>query len=118
MEIVTVYEDWSRIKSGEFEAVFADLRSSDLEALLRATGYNNPTFFRLVDRSHNIFDPEEKERFHSELTRVFRADVPLTFLHPLTYTTIASTRIRGLDSSPYNGDLTRCMDELSLEEQA
>ena len=30
----------------------------------------------------------------------------------------ASAKIRGLDDSPYRGDLTQCMDELWLEEEA
>lgn len=119
MDIVTVSGGIgsSRFGSGEFEAVFWGCYDGDLEMDLRRTGYDNPSFFGLFDKTRSIFDPEEKERVHGELTRIFSADIPFTFLSPLTNTTIASARIRGLETSPYRGDLTWCMDQLSLEGQ-
>jgi peptide/nickel transport system substrate-binding protein len=120
MDIVTVSDFgtiFSRFESGEFEAIIKDCYDGDLEMDLRRTGYDNPSFFGLLDKTRSIFDPEEKERVHGELARIFSADIPLTFLSPLTYTTIANRRIRGLEGSPYRGDLTQCMGELWLEDQ-
>ena len=121
MDIVTISDDSlvsSRIKSGQFEVAMGNGWGWDQEAVLRGTGYNNLSFFELLDKTRAIFDPEEKERLHGELTRIIREDVPLTFLFPFAGTTIASTRIRGLDNSPYREDPTWCMDQLWLEEEA
>ena len=49
---------------------------------------------------------------------LFQQDAPATFLYPEVRTTITSRRLRGFDRSPYRGDLTWCMDELSLEGQS
>jgi hypothetical protein len=120
MDIVTVSGGLgsSRFGSGEFEAIFWECFDGDLETDLRRIGYDNPSFFGLFDKTRSIFDPEEKERVHGELTRIFSADIPFTFLSPSMNTTIANRRIRGLDGSPYRGDLTQCMGELWLEDAA
>jgi peptide/nickel transport system substrate-binding protein len=119
MDIVTIADGGlvsSRLRSGDFEAVLAGLGTGQLAEALRATGYQNPSFFALLDESMRAFDAEERERLHDELTQIIRKDVPVSFLFPFAVTTIASTRIRGLEDSPYRGDLTYCMDELWLEE--
>lgn len=108
----------ARLKSGEFEAIIWGGGDFDLERDLRSTGYDNPTFFSVFDQARNVFDPEEKERIHGTLTGIFKADLPVTFLHPIAATTIASTRIRGLENSPYRGELPWCMDQLWLEDEA
>jgi peptide/nickel transport system substrate-binding protein len=120
MDIVTVSggAGSSRFRNGEFEAIFWECFDGDLEMDLKRIGYDNPSFFGLFHTMRSIFDPVEKERAHAELTRIFSADVPFTFLSPLMSTTIANRRIRGLEGSPYRGDLTQCMGELWLEEQA
>ena len=117
---VTLISDFglvdSRIKSGEFDAAIMEGPLGRLRGLLRGAGYNSPSFFGLLGRLETPVDPEEKDMLIRELTRISQADVPLTYLHPFVVTTIASTRIRGLDGSPYSGDLVQCMDELWLEE--
>ena len=119
---ITVVSDYSQIleryKGAEFEAMIAGRGAGNLEKDLRGIGYTNPVFFELLEKAKAVFDPKEKEQLHAELTSVFKGDLPLTFLHPFANTTIASTRIRGLDGSPYRGDLTQCMDELWLEDVA
>jgi peptide/nickel transport system substrate-binding protein len=105
----------SRIKSGQFDAAIMEGPLGRLKLLLRGAGYNNPLLFGLLDKVEKAADPEEKDMLIRELTRISQADIPLTYLHPFAVTTIASARIRGLDGSPYNGDLMRCMDELWLE---
>jgi peptide/nickel transport system substrate-binding protein len=119
MEITIADESvvWPRIKSGAFEAAIAGRGAWALGKDLHDIGYNNSSFFALLESTNAAFDPEEKERLHGELTAIFQADLPLTFLHPLANTTIASSRIRGLEDHPYRGDLTQWMDDLWLEEQ-
>lgn len=109
---------WPRIKSGDFEAIHVAFDGySDLDQSLRGAGYGDPKFFEILERARTTFDPVARDRLYRELTTVFSADVPVTMLFPYGDFTIASKRIRGLDDSPYRGDLTRCMDELWLEEQ-
>jgi len=64
------------------------------------------------------FDPALQDQLFTEITELFQQDVPATALYPMVLTTIASRRVRGLDHCPYRGDLTWCMDDLALEEQA
>jgi peptide/nickel transport system substrate-binding protein len=119
---LTSISDWglvdSRIKGGQFDAAIMEAPLGRLELLLRGAGYNSPLFFGMLDKVEKVADPDEKDMLIRELTGVAQHDVPLTYLHPFTATTIASTRIRGLENSPYNGDLVQCMDELWLEDVA
>jgi peptide/nickel transport system substrate-binding protein len=109
----------SRIQRGEFEAAIMTLGTGLLESFLRAaTGYQNPAYFALLEKARTAFDPEEHDQFFEQITGIFQEDIPATLLYPSTSTTIAHARIRGLDGSPYRGDLTQCMDELWLEEEA
>lgn len=107
----------SRIKSGEFEVAVGILGPWDRD-LLRGTGYDNKSFFGLLERTRTTFDPDEKARLQHEAMRVVQEDVPLTLLFPYVGTSIASTRIRGLEDSPYREDPAWCMDQLWLEERA
>lgn len=119
MDIVTISDNSlvsSRLRSGEFEVAMGNGGGWEQEAVLRGTGYSNRSFFELLEKTRMIFDPEEKERLHGELTRIIREDLPLTFLFPFAGTTIASTRLRGLETSAYREDPTWCMDRLWLEE--
>ena len=106
-----------RIKAGDFEAALLWFGAgADMEERLRWCGYQNPAFSQLLETTQATFDPEERERLYRQLGRTFQADVPLTLLRPYVPSTIANSRIRGLDNSPYRGDLTQCMDDLWLEE--
>lgn len=122
MDIVTVSDYGlmaSRQKAGDFEAAVTGLGiDMDLASFLRAAGYDNSSFFQLLERTANSLDPQERDRLYQQLTAMFQKDIPVTILHPFTAITIANKRIRGLDGSPYRGDLTQCMDELWLEDVA
>jgi peptide/nickel transport system substrate-binding protein len=107
----------SRIKSGEFESAMANLGPLE-STVLRGAGYESPSFFELFEKARVTFDPEAKEQFQCELTRKVQEDIPLTLLFPYVGTTIANTRIRGLDDSPYREDPAWCMDQLWLEGQS
>ena len=106
----------SRIRNGEFEAALTNTGPWNPE-ILRGTGYDSRTFFDMLERTRTTFDPVEKQRLQSELARVVQEDVPLTLLFPYVGTSIASTRLRGLDNSLYREDPTWCMDQLWLEEE-
>jgi ABC-type transport system substrate-binding protein len=82
---------------------------------LTAASYANPHFPELTKQLRSAFDPEQEDRPYRELSRLFQEDVPATFLYPDVLTTVATGRIRGLNDSPYRGDLNWCMDDLSVE---
>src|SRR5262249_41887287 len=112
---------FQRVVSGDYQAAISRMATGwgDVpppKDFLAAAGYADPRFVRLCDRLRAVRDPDEEDGFYREMTRLFQQDVPATFLYPTVQTTIASKRIRGLDHCAYRGDLTRCMDSLSLEE--
>ena len=88
------------------------------ERFLHAAGYHSPQFAELANQIRTAFDPDQEDRLYQELAKLFREDVPVTFLYPDVFTTIASRRIRGLENAPYPGDLTWCMDQLWLERES
>ena len=108
----------ARVMSGGYEAALHNFwfkRAIGPGGFLGAAGYASPKFLELDRDIQAVTQPSEEDRLYRELTGLFQEDVPATFLFPPVNTTIASRRIRGLDDSPYRGDLTRCMDDLSLE---
>ena len=110
---------WERVKAGEFEAANIFFYFDDrLKERLQGAGYDDRTFFETLEKTRSAFDPAERDQLYRELTAICQAGPPVTFLFPNVLFTIASTRIRGLENSPYRGDLTWCMDELWLEESA
>ncbi len=110
-----------RAVTGDYEAAISGVSNSQaygVEKYLGAAGYANPRFLQLAGRFRSLLPPEQQDEVFRELAQLFQQDVPATFLYPEVLTTAAHRRIRGLDRSPYPGDLTWCMDQLWLEEQA
>lgn len=118
MSYCDVGEIWQRVKAGEFEAAQTFFDGTDLEKGLRGAGYENAALFRLLAATRATFDPLKRDQLYRQLSETFQADIPVTLFTPAAASTIARSRICGLDSSPYRGDLTQCMDELWLEEVA
>jgi peptide/nickel transport system substrate-binding protein len=107
-----------RVVTGDYEAAISIMFTNWSDRrFLPTAGYSNPRFRELTDRLGAALDTDEQDVVCTELTKLFQEDVPATFLYPDVLTTIAANRIRGLDTAPYPGDLTWCMDQLSLEGQ-
>ncbi len=108
--------------SGEFEAMFAGIAAS-AEGLQRwfdgssPIGYRNPAVIKLIDRALVTEEPAAQDRIYGELNRIFRADVPITFLFPYVLTVFAHRRIQGL-SSPWLADPLQFMENLWLEDRS
>jgi peptide/nickel transport system substrate-binding protein len=110
---------FQRAVTGDFQAVICIVFSRGMDArFMRAAGYDNPRFRQLTSRLEAAFDPDQEDQVYADLAALFREDVPATFLFPEVRTTITSRRIHGFDRSPYRGDPTWCMDQLSLERQS
>lgn len=111
-----------RLESGDFEAVFAWFRSYETPWLRvfglgsgEPVGYRNPRLLELIDRASRTWVPAEEDSLYAKMAEIFRADVPVTFLHPMVGLTVAHERLRGL-SSPWRVDPVAHMAELWIEE--
>jgi peptide/nickel transport system substrate-binding protein len=78
------------------------------------TGYSNALVPALIDSLAVNVDPDAQRRFYGEIARIFRDDVPATFLMPRVVTVAAHRRVRGLQS-PFRVFPSRCMAELRIE---
>ncbi|MBN9659193.1 MAG: hypothetical protein J0H49_13490 [Acidobacteria bacterium] len=110
---------WQRAATGDYEAAISIMLpgwdpGGGARRFLESAGYKSSRFVVLADRLQAALDPERQDGLYGEMTSLFQEDVPAIFLYPHIYTTIASRRIIGLDRSPNPGDLTWCMDDLSL----
>ncbi len=112
-----------RVRAGAFDAAivimssgegpFGDLAFFGEGSLI---GYANPKVIDLLNQAQATVNPDEEDRIYRELTPIFQADLPVTFLYPSVYATVAHRRVRGL-SSPYRVEPFRgFMDELWLED--
>jgi peptide/nickel transport system substrate-binding protein len=110
-----------RLDAGDYEAALHGFwwREKDGRGgLLGAAGYRAPQFLQLEDQVYAAATPAELGRVYLEMTRLFHQDVPATFLYPSLVAMLAGQRIHGLEDCAYRGDITRCMDELWLQEVA
>jgi len=108
----------SRVQGGAFAAA---LDSGGGVGWFRRTfgddshlGYHNAEVTRLLDRLDGTAHPGERERIHQRLIEIFQADVPVTFLGPIVWTTFAHRRLRGL-SSPFRTNPLQHMGTLWLD---
>ena len=61
--------------------------------------------------------PTEDADIRNQLTLIFRADVPATFLVPNMRAIFARNRVRGL-TSPWHADPIACIDDLWLDNRS
>lgn len=68
----------------------------------------------LIDLASLTWVPAEEDSLYAEIAEIFRADVPVTFLHPMVDLTVAHKRLRGL-SSPWRVEPVAHMQHLWIE---
>jgi len=108
-----------RLNAGDFEAVFETFASGNAGYLRRylgrnnGLGYQNREIVRLTDDLATA-DPEELDRVYRALTEVFRADLPVTCLLPITNTALAHRRVQGLNT-PFHASPDTYIEDLWLE---
>lgn len=56
-----------------------------------------------------------QDRICRQLNQVVRADVPVTFLVPMTITQVASRRIRGVQTFAWGSDFLASLENLTLD---
>jgi peptide/nickel transport system substrate-binding protein len=113
----------ARVREGEFEAALTFIWTYPgmLGRRFRfgkgsPIGYRNAQVVQLIDRANVTRDPDELDRICRELTEIFRADVPVTWLFPSIRTFFVHRRIQGL-SSPWRADPVKHMEDLWIEEE-
>ncbi len=111
----------ARLKTGDFEAAFAHVETGQFYLAQyfgegNPLGYENAEMVELLERATMTADPEAKDRVYRKLTRLFRAELPATFLFPYVGTVFAHRRIKGL-SSPWRADPIWFMEDLWLEKE-
>lgn len=79
-------------------------------------GYTNPTLIDLLKKAQATINPHELDRIYREFWPIFQAELPITGLYPLFYTTVAHRRVRGLSTS-YRAQPLRYMQDLRLEDE-
>jgi peptide/nickel transport system substrate-binding protein len=109
----------SRLRSGDYDAAFfpfTNIRLANWVERGSSVGYENPEVLERLKRSADDRMPGSDDRLYMDLLPIFQRDVPLTFLYPSVWTTIAPKRIRGL-SSPFRSDPVWCLEHLWTEEE-
>jgi ABC-type transport system substrate-binding protein len=65
------------------------------------SGYDNPRVAELLSKGSAPMEADERDRIYRELSPIFTADMPVTFLFPQALTTVAYRRIKGLINPEY-----------------
>lgn len=112
---------WKSLVTGDFEAAFAPIRFSlFLQRSFRLgyynLGYHNAEVVKLIDQLGATADPNEADNIYSQLSDIFLAELPVTFLFPAGGTCIVHRRVQGL-SSPWRGVPVAHMEHLWLEDE-
>ena len=81
-------------------------------------GYRNPEVARLLDSlaTYSYLDADEPRALYRKLEPHFQADLPMTFLYPVTHFFVAHRRVRGL-SSPHRANPVESMEKLWLDDK-
>jgi peptide/nickel transport system substrate-binding protein len=67
------------------------------------SGYDNPRVAELISKGNAPMEADERDRIYRELSPIFTADMPVTFLFPHAVTLVAHRRIKGLIHPEYGG---------------
>ncbi len=71
---------------------------------------------RLLDMAILEMDPDKLDSIYKKIMPIFIEDMPMTFLFPQVFTSIAHRRIKGL-SNQYRIDPIWSMEHLWIEEE-
>ena len=113
-----------RVREGAFEAAIHYIWTMPAveRGLLQMFGENSPLGFsnarviELLEAAQLTMDPDEKDAIYRELTPIFQAELPMTFLTLEVETYVAHRRIKGF-STPFRANPTRAMEYLWIEDE-
>jgi peptide/nickel transport system substrate-binding protein len=127
MEIQTLERNLlvQRLRTGDFEALFflihgnltqPNFGDAKLFGKESSIGYKNPEMIRLLDMALSEMDPNKLDKIYKKIMPIFIKDMPMTFLLPHVYTTIAHKKIKGL-SNQNRVDPVWNMEHLWIEDE-
>ncbi len=124
---ITRRSEWvhvfQQIREGEFEAAISrflmELPSTMGQRRFfgegNYIGYQNERVFELLEMATATQNPRTLDTIYLELMKIFQADLPAVFLHPVTSTHIVRRHLAGL-SSPYRADPVWYMEHIWLQD--
>jgi peptide/nickel transport system substrate-binding protein len=126
MEILTVNNavTKSRIRTGEFEAIFRGFNNSISHPFGHIPilgensyiGYANPEMNRLLELAVDTIDLGKRDEIYKKIMPIFAEDMPITLLTPSVSISIAHQRIKGLVNI-IRAAPSRDMEHLWIEEE-
>jgi peptide/nickel transport system substrate-binding protein len=101
-----------RMRNGEFEAVLERLflQPAMLQRMFGQDGenrlrYRDAEFSALAERALLLADPDDDPAMYARMTELFRRDMPVTTLFPLTGMAAVHRRVGGLGSVRWSADM-------------
>jgi len=82
------------------------------------SGYDNPRVTELISKGNAAMEADERDRIYRELSPIFTADMPVTFLFPGVKTLVAHRRIKGLSSPESDPEPIYFIEYLWIEEES
>jgi peptide/nickel transport system substrate-binding protein len=107
-----------RVRDGDYEAALSHYGTYGLQRIFGDESrlrYDNPRFAELIRQAKETVAPDELERLYGKMNTIYRDDQPVTPLFPLTFTSAAHRRVKGLENL-YVADVVSYADRLQLEE--
>ena len=107
-----------RLRNGEIEAAFYPvILGVHDEFFLQGSpvGYTNDEIGKLLRAVQATAAPDETDRIYCGLQRIFQTDQPITYLRPLTSTSLVHRRVRGSSDNLLVAPL-RHIEHLRLED--
>ena len=108
---------WDKLRGGDFEAWMFIHQSGALRRDFgrgNPLGYANVQAFELIDRLEQTADPDEEDRIHRKISKIFQTDPPMVRLIPYSFTYFVHRRIRGLNT-PFHASPDTYMDDLWVD---
>ncbi len=111
---------YSRFNTGDFEAwmgpgLMGPERPRRDFGRGNDRGYHNPEVYQIIDSLQATQDPEGEDRLYRRLSEIYRADMPVTRLVPMSDDWFVHRRIQGL-STPFHAIPDYYMDDLWVED--
>lgn len=103
-----------RLRRGDFEAAISDITynmHNEFFGVDSPLGYRNPAVVDLIRDARRTANPDVLDELYRDLWVRFQEDMPVTFLFPAYWTTVANHRVRGL-SAPYRAEPVWYMEHL------
>lgn len=107
-----------RVFAGDFQAAISDIALLSRDRLFGPAspmGFSNADAIRLLAEASEATDPAVEDARFRELWPILREELPVTFLFPSIWATVAHRRVLGL-SSPFRAEPLWYAEHLAIDE--